>query len=141
MSINVYKNILVIKSHSVIELFLTVSLKLWGLGLRWYFVSMVPGSVECKTCCLLYVTLVNNMRLFRVAYSCPICASITRKYTTYLIVAGEVPGDGRSNRSIHKNCEDQASSSGDIFSDRQTRKQRDRETRSSQYSASLSSEE
>jgi len=31
-----------------------------GLGLRWYFVSMVPGRVECKTC-LLYVTLVNSL--------------------------------------------------------------------------------
>jgi len=42
------------------ELFFAVSLKLWDLGLRWYFVSMVPGSVECMTCCLLYITLVNS---------------------------------------------------------------------------------
>ena len=33
MSINVFKSILVIKSHSVIELFFAVSLKLWSLGL------------------------------------------------------------------------------------------------------------
>jgi len=32
MSINVFKSILVIKSHSVIDLFFAVSLKLWGLG-------------------------------------------------------------------------------------------------------------
>ena len=43
------------------ELFLAVSLKLWGLGLRWYFESMVPGSVECKTCCWLWITLVNSL--------------------------------------------------------------------------------
>jgi len=43
------------------ELFLSVSLKLWGLGLRLYFVSMVPGSVQFRTCCLLYCTLVNSL--------------------------------------------------------------------------------
>ena len=73
----------------------------------------------------------QSMRLCRVAYSCPICASITRKYITYLIAAGEVPSDGRN---MLKNCEDRACSSGDMFADRQTRRQTDRETRSSQYS-------
>ena len=34
MSINVSKSILVMKLHSVIELFFAVSLKLWGPGLR-----------------------------------------------------------------------------------------------------------
>ena len=61
MSINVFNSILIIKSHSVIELFFAVSLKLWGLGLRWYYVSMVPWSEECRTCCLLYITLVNSV--------------------------------------------------------------------------------
>ena len=61
MSINVNKSILVIKSYSVIELFFAVSLKLWGLGLRWYFEPIVPGSVECRRCCLLYITLVNSL--------------------------------------------------------------------------------
>ena len=65
------------------------------------------------------------MRLFRVAYSCPICASITRKYTTYLIVAGEVPGDGRN---MHKNCEDQARSSGDVRGQTNTQTKRQRDT-------------
>jgi len=49
------------KSHSAIEQFLVVSLKLCGLGLRLYFVSMVLGSKECKTCCLLCFILVNNL--------------------------------------------------------------------------------
>ena len=61
--------------------------------------------------------------LFRVAYSCPICASITRKYITYLIAAGEVPSDGRN---MLKNCEDRTCSSGDMFADRQTRRQTER---------------
>jgi len=26
-----------------------------------FFVSMIPGNVECKTCCLKYVTLVNSL--------------------------------------------------------------------------------
>ena len=41
--------------HSEIDLFFVVSLKLWGLGLKWYFVSVVPGSVGFMTCCLLYI--------------------------------------------------------------------------------------
>jgi len=52
---------MVIKSHSVIDLFFAVSLNLWGLGLRRYFVSMVPGRVGCRTCWLLYITLVNTL--------------------------------------------------------------------------------
>jgi len=60
-TINVFKSTLIKKSHSVMELFFAVRLNLWGLGLRLYFVSMVPGNVECRTCCLLYITLVNSL--------------------------------------------------------------------------------
>jgi len=38
---------------------LAVSLKLCGLRLRLYFLLMVLGSTECKTCCLLYLILVK----------------------------------------------------------------------------------
>ena len=38
-----------------------VSLRLWGLGQRWYFVSMVLGSVGYRTCCLLYITLASSL--------------------------------------------------------------------------------
>jgi len=64
MSINVFKK------HSSNKItFSDISalcgeLKVMGFGvcsLRWYFVSMVPGSVDCRTCCLLYITLVNSL--------------------------------------------------------------------------------
>jgi len=58
MSIDIFEKNPGKKSHSVIP---AVSLKLWGLGLRWYFVSIVPESVECRTCCLMYLTLVNSL--------------------------------------------------------------------------------
>jgi len=61
MAINVFKkhpgNKITFSNRAI----LSGELKIMGLGLRWYFVSMVPGSVECKTCCLLYITLVNSL--------------------------------------------------------------------------------
>jgi len=62
MSINVFKkhpgNKITFSNRAI----LSGELKIMGyIGLRWYFVSMVPGSVECKTCCLLYVTFVSSL--------------------------------------------------------------------------------
>jgi len=62
MSINVFRkqpdNKITFSNRAILSGDLKI---MQGLGLRWYFVSMVPGSVECKTCCLLYVTLVNSL--------------------------------------------------------------------------------
>jgi len=64
MSINVFKKHSTNKITFSDRSALCGELKVMGFGvysLRWYFVSMVPGSVDCRTCCLLYITLVNSL--------------------------------------------------------------------------------
>ena len=50
MSINVFKR----RLGNKIDLFFMVTLKLSGPGQRWYFVSVVPGSVGHVVCCTLH---------------------------------------------------------------------------------------
>jgi len=53
-SVNVFKNDPSNKITISMEECLVVSLKLCGLGLRLYFLlTVLMGSMECKTCCLL----------------------------------------------------------------------------------------
>jgi len=71
------------------ELFFAVSLKLWVLGLRWYFVSMIRGSVECRMLwtnvfCVVHVLFTSDQSKQQLE-SCPthlVCATaVVWEYT------------------------------------------------------------
>ena len=89
------------------DLFFAVSLKLWGLGLRWYFVSTVPWSVGCMFICLSgrifrkphIQTSPNSVRTARGRVRSSSGNVTTSGFVNDVMLANNLPGKGDASRA------------------------------------------